>query len=107
MTSTTPLAEQIARATEALRQVIDPEIGLNIVDLGLVYGIHFPEAENRIRIEMTLTSQFCPMGEAITDSAAELIREAFPELEPEIILVFDPRWGHHLISEEGLQYLNS
>ncbi len=98
--------EQCAVATEALKQVIDPEIGLNIIDLGLVYRIDFPE-ENKIEADMTLTTQFCPMGEAITGSANEMLQETFKDYKIELNLVFEPRWGHHLITEEGQIYLNS
>jgi metal-sulfur cluster biosynthetic enzyme len=107
MTITSPTPQQARLAEESLRQVIDPEIGLNIVDLGLVYRVDVEEAEKHITVEMTLTSQFCPMGEAITDSAAEVMREAFPDYTTEIIIVFEPRWGHHLITEAGQEYLNS
>ncbi|AHM62707.1 hypothetical protein D770_22300 [Flammeovirgaceae bacterium 311] len=96
-----------AIATEALKQVIDPEIGLNIVDLGLVYRIDFLEEERQIVLEMTLTTQFCPMGEAITNSARESLQETFGDYTTEINLVFEPRWGHHLITEEGNMFLNS
>lgn len=99
--------EQCTRATEALKEVIDPEIGLNIVDLGLVYRIDFLEEEKRISLDMTLTTQFCPMGEAITDSTREAMQESFPEHTIDLDLVFDPRWDPQLISEEGQQYLNS
>lgn len=96
-----------ATATEALKQVIDPEIGLNIVDLGLVYGIDFPEEEKKIELEMTLTTQFCPMGEAITDSARESLQEVFADYTVDINLVFEPRWSQDFITEEGHMFLNS
>jgi metal-sulfur cluster biosynthetic enzyme len=107
MIITSPTPEQARLAEESLCQVIDPEIGLNIVDLGLVYRVDFEEADKCISVEMTLTSQFCPMGEAITDSAADVMREAFPDYTTEITIVFEPRWGHHLITEAGLEFLNS
>lgn len=107
MTIKTPDPGQAQLAGESLQQVIDPEIGLNIVDLGLVYHIDFLEAEKHISVDMTLTSQFCPMGEAITDSAAEVMRQAFPEYTTQINIVFEPRWGHHLITEAGHAFLNS
>lgn len=99
--------EQCAVATEALKQLIDPEIGLNIIDLGLVYRIDFFEEEKRISLDMTLTTQFCPMGEAITDSTTEMMQESFEDYKIELNLVFDPRWDHHLISDEGHRFLNS
>ena len=58
-------------ALAALQNVMDPEIGLNIVDLGLIYQIDFDETEMKIFCTMTLTTQFCPMGESITNAAKE------------------------------------
>lgn len=94
----------IALAT--LQNVMDPEIGLNVVDLGLIYQLDFDEMKNRIYCAMTLTTQFCPMGESITHAAKEALKAAFPEYETEIALTFDPLWNHDLISEEGLEFLN-
>ena len=93
-------------ALAALQQVIDPEIGLNIVDLGLIYQIDFDEGEKKIFMTMTLTTQFCPMGESITTSATNALQAAFREYSIAVQLTFDPPWNHSLISEEGLQYLN-
>lgn len=107
MNITSNQAKQCALATEALKNVIDPEIGLNIVDLGLVYRIEFFIEDKRIVLDMTLTTQFCPMGEAITDSAREMMQETFKEYNIELNLVFDPRWDHALISDEGHRFLNS
>ena len=99
--------EQCAVATEALKGVIDPELNLNIIDLGLVYRIDFFETERCIEVDMTLTTQFCPMGEAITDSTNEMMQETFKDYKIELNLVFEPRWDHHLISEDGHRFLNS
>lgn len=107
MNITTNHSGQCALATEALKQVIDPEIGLNIVDLGLVYRIFFFEDEKRIEMDMTLTTQFCPMGEAITDIASEMMQETFQAYKIELNLVFDPRWSMEMISKEGQEFLNS
>ena len=52
-------------ALSSLQNVIDPEIGLNIVDLGLIYQVDFDEAVKEVFVSMTLTTQFCPMGESI------------------------------------------
>lgn len=93
-------------ALGGLYNVYDPEIGLNVVDLGLIYEINFKEAEKIIVITMTLTTQFCPMGESITTDVYQTVSNAFKDYEVKIDLVFDPAWGPHLISAEGQQFLN-
>jgi len=93
-------------ALAALRQVIDPEIGLNIVDLGLIYQIDFDEGNKIIFISMTLTTQFCPMGESISNNAERTIQESFPGDTIKIDLVFDPPWNSECISEQGQKFLN-
>lgn len=92
-------------ALAALQNVIDPEIGLNIVDLGLVYQLDFDETAKKIYCVMTLTTQFCPMGESITDATKETLKSAFPEYDLMIELTFDPPWNHTMISEEGQNFL--
>lgn len=93
-------------ALAALQSVEDPEIGLNIVDLGLVYQIDFDETAWKIFSIMTLTTQFCPMGESITNAVKENLTLSFPEYEPVITLTFDPPWNHEMISEAGQEFLN-
>jgi metal-sulfur cluster biosynthetic enzyme len=90
----------------ALENVIDPEIGLNVVDLGLIYQLDFDEPEKKIYITMTLTTQFCPMGESITSSVKRVLEKTFEgeTVLPEIS--FDPPWNYERISEEGKQFLN-
>jgi len=86
--------------------VMDPEIGLNIVDLGLVYQLDFDEPVKRIFVTMTLTTQFCPMGESITAAAQRALERAFPGETIVVNLCFDPPWSHERISEEGRAFLN-
>lgn len=93
-------------ALAALQNVMDPEIGLNIVDLGLVYQIDFDENEMKIFCTMTLTTQFCPMGESITNAARENLMQSFPDYESIIELTFDPPWNHEMISDAGQEFLN-
>lgn len=94
----------IALAT--LQNVMDPEIGLNIVDLGLIYQVDFDETTNTIYVSMTLTTQFCPMGESILDSARRALQAGFPGEQINISLTFDPPWNHERISEDGQNFLN-
>lgn len=93
-------------ALAALYDVYDPEIGLNVVDLGLIYGIHFDEKDYRIDVSMTLTTQFCPMGESIVSNVTQALSTTFPEYEIHVELTFNPPWSYERISEEGQQYLN-
>ena len=97
---------QCTVALAALQNVVDPEIGLNIVDLGLIYQIDFNESCHRIICSMTLTTQFCPMGESLTNAAEEVLKDNFPGHEIIIKLTFDPPWDHERISAEGKLYLN-
>lgn len=94
------------KALAALHQVMDPEIGLNIVDLGLLYQIDFDEDNREIYMTMTLTTQFCPMGDSIRSSAGNALQDAFPEYRIYIDIVFDPPWSAERISEEGQKFLN-
>lgn len=94
-------------AKTALYQVIDPELDLNIVDLGLVYQIDFNVEKKDIVVTMTLTTQFCPMGESIVDATTQAMQRSFPEDTIQVNLIFDPPWEPGMISEEGLLFLNS
>jgi metal-sulfur cluster biosynthetic enzyme len=76
---------------EALRQVEDPEAGMNIVDLGLVYGIEV--AAGRVDVEMTMTTAACPMADMIVDQARDAIAGIVPEgTAIDVRLVWDPPW---------------
>ena len=94
-------------ALDALQDVMDPEIGLNIVDLGLIYQVDFDEPGQKIFCLMTLTTQFCPMGESITDAAERVLEDSFPGYEIIVNLTFDPPWTYERISVTGKQFLNS
>ena len=82
--------EKCQTALNALLDVIDPEIDLNVVDLGLIYQVDFDETEKKVFCTMTLTTQFCPMGDSITQAAEEALQIAFPGYSPGIELTFNP-----------------
>lgn len=105
MIDTSKLSETEQQALHYLREVIDPEIGLNIVDLGLIYGISVDEEKKAIRVTMTLTTQFCPMGASIEGSVEETLKDYYPGHEVEVDLVYEPRWNADMISEEGKAFL--
>lgn len=98
--------EKCANALVGLYEVLDPEIGLNIVDLGLVYQIDFNEDNKNITVTMTLTTRFCPMGETIVDSTTQALQQSFPESKIHVNLCFDPPWEVSMVSEEGKKFLN-
>ena len=93
-------------ALAALKNVTDPEIGLNVVDLGLIYQLDFDEAEMKIYVTMTLTTPFCPMGESITGAVKRALENTFAGEEVVLALSYDPPWSHKRISEDGQKYLN-
>ncbi len=97
--------DKISRAEMALYEVIDPELMVNIVDLGLVYDVEIKE-ENIIKVTMTLTTPHCPMGEAIQTGVRNALEKALPGFEVEINLTFDPAWNYDMVSSEGMQQLN-
>lgn len=83
---------------DALRFVVDPEVGLNIVDLGLVYGVEV--SAGRIGVRMTMTTPACPVADTLVESARAAVRAAAPEIpDIEIELVWDPPWSPDMMSE--------
>ena len=87
MTAAT-LSEEVAR--NALRQVKDPELDLNIIDLGLVYGIDVEDGD--VRVTMTLTSPGCPAGPMITNDAYRVLRSLEGVKDVNIDIVWEPYW---------------
>ena len=100
----TPYAQEEMRANLALMEVIDPELNINIIDLGLVYSLDFQNPKSLL-VRMTLSTPHCPMGDAIEQGVINVLRTAFPEREPLIELVWEPEWSIDCISEAGKQQL--
>ncbi len=89
---------------DVLKKIVDPEIGLNIVDLGLIYGINIKE--NYIDIKITMTSPMCPVTSIILANV-EMQLEALPGVDKvNIELVWDPAWTPDMISPEAKASLN-
>lgn len=89
----------------ALKNVLDPEIGVNIVDLGLVYGVDYDEEKSQVDVDLTLTSPGCPLG-------PELTRDIRLELQPldgvrrvNVNLVWSPPWDPSKMSDEAKEEL--
>ncbi len=92
-----PVTEDLVR--DALRNVIDPEIQYNIVDLGLIYTVAVPSQE-KVDIEMTLTSPACPFGPMIIHDVRESVLALGPE-DVQIELVWQPPWSPEHMSDEA------
>ena len=90
--------------TEAMRDVVDPELGINVVDLGLVYGIHVDEA-NVATIDMTLTSAACPLTDVIEDQTQAALDGLVSEFK--INWVWMPPWGPDKITDDGREQLRA
>jgi metal-sulfur cluster biosynthetic enzyme len=96
--------ERYDQVLEAMKEIIDPEIGVNIVDLGLVYGLQ-ESSDGALLINMTLTSAGCPLTDVIeeqTAQALDTVVEAF-----RINWVWMPPWGPERITEDGKEMMRA
>lgn len=97
-----PASEDEVR--EALYDVVDPELGIDVVNLGLIYGIHIDDA-NIATIDMTLTSAACPLTDVIEDQAKSATDGLVNELR--INWVWMPPWGPDKITDDGREQLRA
>jgi metal-sulfur cluster biosynthetic enzyme len=93
--------ELVEEIGEALKDVIDPELGVNVVDLGLLYGVNADD--DVITLDMTLTSAACPLTDVIEDQATSALDEF--EREVKINWVWMPPWGPDKITDDGRDQL--
>jgi metal-sulfur cluster biosynthetic enzyme len=90
---------------DALRTVIDPELGINIVDLGLVYGVEVDA--DRVRIVMTMTSPTCPLGDYLKDLVETAVTEQLPDVRDVAVdLVTEPSWTADMMSDDAREQLD-
>jgi metal-sulfur cluster biosynthetic enzyme len=89
---------------DALRLVIDPELGVNVVDLGLVYRVDV--ADRDVRVALTMTTPACPLGDALVAEAEEAIRTRVPDAaRVQVELVWDPPWSPSMMSDAARERL--
>lgn len=101
--STQPKVPTEQEVRGALQNVIDPEVGLNIVDLGLIYGVEI--SADKLHIDLTMTTPACPMSEMILDNARQALASLVPEgTEIELNLVWEPPWDASMMSEYAREY---
>ena len=97
-------SQEILDILEALRDVVDPELGINVVDLGLVYGVDV-DADRVATIDMTLTSAACPLTDVIEDQARDALEGLVSDFR--INWVWMPPWGPENITEDGREQLRA
>ena len=90
--------------TEAMKDVVDPELGINVVDLGLVYDVHLDEHSNAV-LDMTLTSAACPLTDVITDQTESALEGLVGDVA--INWVWMPPWGPDKITDDGREQLRA
>jgi metal-sulfur cluster biosynthetic enzyme len=85
---------------QALKRVIDPELGVNIVDLGLVYDVHIDGG--RVRVDMTMTSPSCPLSSFLTEAVQEDVTFRVPGVASvDVNIVWQPPWSPSMMSREA------
>jgi metal-sulfur cluster biosynthetic enzyme len=89
---------------EAMKDVVDPELGINVVDLGLVYGINIDDEKNVV-LDMTLTSAACPLTDVITDQTNQALEGLVNDVA--INWVWMPPWGPDKITDDGREMLRA
>jgi metal-sulfur cluster biosynthetic enzyme len=99
-----PLGPETEDLLEALRDVVDPELGVNVVDLGLIYGVTLAE-DRTLTIDMTLTSAACPLTDVIEDQTRDALDGLVSDFR--INWVWMPPWGPDKITEDGREQLRA
>jgi metal-sulfur cluster biosynthetic enzyme len=94
----------IEDVTEAMKDVIDPELGINVIDLGLVYDMRVDE-NNIAILDMTLTSAACPLQDVIEDQTHQVLQDLTSDVK--INWVWMPPWGPNKISDDGREQLRA
>jgi metal-sulfur cluster biosynthetic enzyme len=92
-------AERFDQVEEGLKEVIDPELGVNIVDLGLIYDLSWDDEEDALIISMTLTSAGCPLTDVIEEEMTKALDGVVERFR--INWVWMPPWGQERITEDG------
>lgn len=106
---TTPHDELLAEVDEAMHDVIDPELGINVVDLGLLYGLEVGHGEEgpAAQLDMTLTSPACPLQDVIEEQARNALVASGLVSELTVNWVWNPPWGPDKITDDGRDQLRA
>jgi metal-sulfur cluster biosynthetic enzyme len=92
---------------QKLKEVIDPELAINIVDMGLIYKVNYVAEKKVIHIDMTLSTKACPMGDNIRMQIEDCMNRHYPSFKLNLKLVWEPQWTRDFISAEGKKQLGA
>jgi len=98
--------EEELKVVEVLKQVPDPEVGVNIVDLGLVYTVIKDDEKKTLTVDVTLSTPGCPVGDTIIQHIQTILEVTYPEYNVTVNLVWEPQWTPDMITEQGQMELN-
>jgi metal-sulfur cluster biosynthetic enzyme len=99
------LTEEELPIFELLKSVMDPEVAINIVDLGLVYEVNMKEKQKQIHVVMTLSTRGCPLGDTIMKNVEVVIQKDYPDYDVDVELVWEPEWTPERITDIGKEAL--
>lgn len=105
MTTSQLSAQRYDECIEALKEVMDPELGVNIVDLGLIYDLQWDDENDALVIHMTLTSAGCPLTDVIEEQTAQALDAVTERFR--INWVWMPPWGPEKITDDGREMMRA
>jgi len=100
------LTEKETLILEGIKTVIDPEVEINVVFLGLIYEVKYSEVDNETNIKATLSARGCPVGDTILNHIKIAAEAALPGSVANVELVWEPQWTPEMITDEGKAALN-
>lgn len=100
------LTSEEKKILEIVRTVMDPEVAVNVVDLGLIYEVHFQPERKRIHVVTTLSTRGCPLGDTIMQNIEVVIEAEYPDMDVDVELVWEPEWTPEMITEAGNKAIN-
>ena len=101
------ITEEEAKVYKVLKQVPDPEVAVNIVDLGLIYKVLKNDEAKTLDVDVTLSTPGCPVGDTIIQHIQTVLENTYPEYAVLVDLVWEPAWNPDMISDDGRAELNA
>ena len=101
------ITEEEAKVYEVLKHVPDPEVAVNIVDLGLIYKVLKNDETKTLDVDVTLSTPGCPVGDTIIQHIQTVLENTYPEYAVLVDLVWEPAWNPDMISDDGRAELNA